>query len=146
MGRTLRQSLELIEGASAPASATGPAGLELLADWEAFGKYKVNRTGQFKASTWLVDYCKTANRLQVVAAKAVDAKSLLILAGEAWSPVSRWLQVVLQYLSAMCRWAVEADLLPHDRWTSPPILKSYVGEKLPAVWTVFPLVTNKFSP
>ena len=86
MGRTLRQSLELIEGASAPASATGPAGQELLADWEAFGKYKVNRTGQFKASTWLVDYCKTANRLQVVAAKAVDAKSLLTLAAEAWPP------------------------------------------------------------
>ena len=132
MGRTLRQSLELIEGTSspAPAPAAGPAGRELLAAWEAFGKHKVHRTGQIKASTWLVDYGKTAKRLQVVAAKAVDAKSLLTLAGEVWPPGSRRRQVVLQHLSAMCRWAVEADLLPPDRWTPPPILKSLVGEKV----------------
>jgi integrase len=29
----------------------------------------------------------------------------------------------------MCRWGVENDLLQADRWTPPPSLKSYVGEK-----------------
>jgi integrase len=37
--------------------------------------------------------------------------------------------VVLQHLAAMCRWGVENDLLQADRWTPPPSLKSYVGEK-----------------
>ncbi len=68
----------------------------------------------------------------MVAAEAVDAKSLLTLASEAWPPGSRRRQVVLQHLAAMCRWAVESDLLPADRWTPPPSLRSFVGEGAPA--------------
>jgi integrase len=131
MGLTLRQALEVIRGKAVPPPERGiaPVGLELLAAWEAFGVYKVHRTGQIKDSTWLVDYGKSAKRLQVVADKAVDAKSLLTLAGEAWPPGSRRRQVVLQHLAAMCRWGVENDLLQADRWTPPPSLKSYVGEQ-----------------
>jgi integrase len=97
--------------------------------WEAFGHHKVQRTGQIKPSTWQVDYGKTEKRLTEVAASALDAKSLLTLASEAWPPGARRRQVVLQHLAAMCRWAVESDLLPADRWTPPPSLKSYVGAK-----------------
>ena len=129
MGRSLPEAIEQIRGTTfaAPEPGIAPGGHELLAAWEAFGRYKVAKTGQVKASTWLVDYGKTAKRLEVVAANAVDARSLLTLAGDAWPPGSRRRQVVLQHLSAMCRWAVEADLLMADRWTPPSSLKNYVG-------------------
>ena len=131
VGRTLRQTMDQLIGAAqpAPVAVVGPPGQDLIGAWEAFGHFKVQRTGQIKPSTWNADYGKTGKRLALVAAEAVDTRSLLTLAAEAWPPGSRRRQVVLQHLAAMCRWAVENNLLQADRWTPPQNLKSYVGEQ-----------------
>jgi integrase len=130
LGRELRQALDGLAGPTtgAPAPINANQGKQLLNTWEAFGRYKVERTGQIKATTWKTDYGKTAKRLEAVVSDASDAKSLLTLASEAWPPGARRRQVVLQHLAAMLRWAVENDLLPANHWTPPPSLKSYVGE------------------
>jgi len=134
LGRSLRQALEQLTGTTPPAPqpAVSQTSHEILNAWQCFGRYKVERTGQIKESTWKNDYGKTAKRLAMVAEEAVDAKSLLTLASEAWPPGSRRRQVVLQHLAAMCRWAVESELLPAERWTPPPSLRSFVGEGAPA--------------
>ncbi len=130
LGRDLRQALDGLVGPTqnVPAPVIADQGKQLLNIWEAFGRYKVERTGQIKATTWKTDYGKTAKRLAAVVSDASDAKSLLTLASEAWPPGSRRRQVVLQHLAAMLRWAVENNALPADRWTPPPSLKNLVGE------------------
>jgi len=130
LGRSLRQAVDALTGATpgAPAPVIADRGKQLLSAWEAFGRYKVERTGQIKATTWKTDYGKTAKRLTAVASDASDAKNLLGLASTAWPPGSRRRQVVLQHLAAMLRWAVENEVLPADRWTPPPSLKNLVGE------------------
>jgi len=132
MGRSLRQALVQLNGPTpaAPAPLARDRGDLLLNTWEAFGRYKVDRTGQIKASTWKTDYGKTAKRLLAVASDASDAKTLLATAAEAWPPGSRRRQIALQHLAAMLRWAVENESLPADRWTPPLSLKSYVGESV----------------
>jgi len=132
LGRTLKQALQSITGVTpqAPAPINSGDGGPLLQVWEAFGRYKVAKTGQIKPETWATVYAQTGKRLHAVASQAPDAKTLLTLAGDAWEPGMRRRQTVLQHLSAMCRWAVENELLPADRWTPPPSLKPYVGERI----------------
>jgi len=130
LGRTLKQALESITGVTpqAPAPSAAADGRPLLAAWEAFGHYKVTRN-RIKQQTWDTVYAQTGKRLEVIAPQVQDAKSLLTLAGEAWDPGMRRRQTVLQHLAAMCRWAVENELLPADRWTPPPSLKPFVGDR-----------------
>jgi len=130
LGRTLKQALESITGVTpqAPAPSAAADGRPLIAAWEAFGHYKVTRN-RIKQQTWDTVYAQTGKRLEVIAPQVQDAKSLLTLAGEAWEPGMRRRQTVLQHLAAMCRWAVENELLPADRWTPPPSLKSFVGDR-----------------
>ena len=130
VGRTLRQALDQLTGAipNAPSAAAVDPGSKLLATWEAFGRHKVDLTGEIKPSTWRVDYGKTAKRLAEVASDASDAKTMLTLAAAAWPPGSRRRQVVLQHMAAMLRWAVESDLLPADRWEPPLTVKSLTGK------------------
>lgn len=130
LGRTLKQALESITGATpnAPTPSIASDGRPLLAAWEAFGRYKVTRN-RIKQQTWDTVYAQTAKRLEVIAPQVQDAKSLLTLAGDAWDPGMRRRQTVLQHLAAMCRWAVENELLPADRWTPPPSLKPFVGDR-----------------
>jgi integrase len=131
LGRTLKQALESITGAipQAPAPSIASDGQPLLAAWEAFGNYKVIVSRQIKKTTWETVYSHTGKRLEAIAPQVQDAKSLLALAGEAWETGTRRRQTVLQHLAAMCRWAVENELLRAESWTPPSSLRSFLGER-----------------
>ncbi len=87
-GRTLKEAVAQQTGPDIPAPAIGHSQFPLLDVWEQFGRYKVQQTGQIKASTWGDVYGITAKHLEM-ACDASDAKSLLVQAGQAWQPCAR---------------------------------------------------------
>lgn len=131
LGRTLKQALEPITGATplAPTPSIDAEGRPLMAAWEAFGHFKLTGSNKIKQETWDTVYGHTGKRLEAIASQALDAKSLLTLASEAWEEGTRRRQTVVQHLAAMCRWAVQKELLQADLWTPPPSLKPFVGDR-----------------
>lgn len=126
-------------GAALPPPTTGG---DLLAAWEAFGRFKVG-TGAIKSTTWAKDYRSSAARLIEVRDQATTAKELLTAIGEQWPPGSRRRQIAVQHVAAMLRWGVDEGHLPADRWTPPASLRRFTGEALPSTEVAVPLTDQQ---
>jgi len=77
LGRSLRQALEQLTGTTPPAPqpALFQTSHEILNAWQCFGRYKVERTGQIKESTWKNDYGKRGMELPLALGKSSTSYS-----------------------------------------------------------------------
>ncbi len=131
-GLTLQEAADRVLGLRSPGAPTAPATAkgELLQAWERFGHYKVQVSGQVKASTWERDYSATTLRLEELAlGNLTGAKQLLVEVGSAWEPGSRRRQIVVRQVVAMLRWGIEEGLLKPSTWTPPQNLTRYIGAR-----------------
>jgi integrase len=105
-------------------------------DWgyvmQRFQKYKVEDTGEVKASTYSRIYQPVMERVQdLITSRPVprDAKALLSGLRDRYggAPGSRGRQLRMQYTAQLLRFAV-SELGAPDRWMPPAVLKPYVGK------------------
>ena len=86
LGRTLKQALEAITGATplAPTPSTNAEGRPLIAAWEAFGHFKLTASNKIKQETWDTVYVHTGKWPEAIAPQAQKAQSHLHLAHATW--------------------------------------------------------------